>query len=249
MLEGVTSYARAHPYQTGALVLMGATAIYLIMSSGSGGGTTVAPSAQSESLQMAALEMGNRVQLAQIQAGSAASVIHGQVEIAGLKAQSETFLGELALNAQVAIQQMLANVNLRNIAGQEAVSLAQINASSYALTQQYSNSTEQARIAASAAESTARINAETTSHIVDQLTQPRTTTTTRNLSLAESITKYLGANPDVAAFFYNHPESSNADFANPNIDTLSEYALYHYTHFGIAEGRRWETTETVTTTT
>jgi hypothetical protein len=235
MFEDVTRYAKAHPYQVGGLVLLSGVALYLLLGSDGGATDVVAvQSGQSESLQLAAMQMGNQLQLAQVQAGSARNVIAGQVEIEAMKFETQSFLGQLALAAQTAIAQMTTGVQLRNIEGQERIQLSNISAARDTSIHALNMGVRNTEIQSATAISLSEISAGTIETVVDAL-RPGPAAPPP-LTMLEAAGAYLAANPDVANEY-----NSNRDFYRtiPEKDTALEFAYQHYIEYGAIEGRAW----------
>lgn len=167
-----TGYVKAHPYQVGLLALMAGTALYLVAGGGSSSATTVAAgsAAPSESFQLQSMQLGNALQIAQAQAATASRAIAGQVDIAGIQSQTQSYLGKLTTDAAVAIQTLLSGVQAKNIDAAEAVQIANINATSLTQNNAINAGVTQAQIAANTTTTVAQISADTTTHIVDRLT-------------------------------------------------------------------------------
>lgn len=256
MLDDVTQYAKAHPYQVGVLALLAGTALYLVMAGGQAEPTaqTVNAPGQSESLQMAAMQMGNQLQLAQVQAGAAGRVIEGQVEIESMRLSAQTFLGRLALEAQTLIQGFARDVSLRQLDSQQSVAIHNINAQERMTTEAIRAGTTNTEIQANTGIRLSEIAAGSLEAITNLLTRERTTTTVVPMTEAQSAQTYLAENPDVA-YIYN---TAHDEWANPNSEfynlalagfTPQQFAQYHYTQHGSVEGRAWRTTQQITQTT
>lgn len=222
------SYAKAHPWTIGAIVVGGGLA-FIVLSGwfrgGSGGTTVVAGSSGPSDAQLAA---DNNVALANIQAGAANNQTNAELQATTIQAQLSQSVA--ALQEALGIHQIDAG---------QAVSMAQLSAQLSANQDNNStsvalNTNNNATTVALGAQNTGVIQA-----LIDALTPKPATpapTTPNGVSVWD---QYLTDYPDVTKAYPQYV-ANEATWATSGFhigDTIEQFAADHYLITGASEGR------------
>lgn len=123
-------WAKSHPLQTGAIVIIGGILFFVIATGGGGGGSTTAASPTGPS-DDALLAASTSIQMAQISAGAASSQVAAELEAARIAAgvkQDETSAAKDVALAQLASNQIISLADIQaNITAADFAYKAQVN--------------------------------------------------------------------------------------------------------------------------